>query len=169
MANTYILINSTTLGSNTTSDTSFTSIPNTYTDLVLLCSIRKTGGSTGYIRFNSDSATNYSDTYVGNDNGAASSGRDSNSNYGIVLLGDNSYTASTFGNLEIYISNYTSTSSKPFYSYGVAENNSASVNKLFVYANLYRGTSAISSITFHTLGDTYQSGSSFYLYGIKNS
>jgi hypothetical protein len=73
MASTYTLISSQVLGSNTASIT-FSSIPGTYTDLTLRVSARSDdAGQMDYLvtRFNSDSATNYSNTSLYGSGGAA--------------------------------------------------------------------------------------------------
>ena len=78
-------------------------------------------------------------------------------------------TASTFSNSEFYIPNYLSTNPKPSYIFSVTETSAERVDGMAVNAGLYRGTSAISSISISALGTGFVSGSSFYLYGIKNS
>jgi hypothetical protein len=58
---TYTLINSVTVGSGGAASMEFTSIPSTYTDLVVKISGRSdnTGSFANYLRFNSDSGNNY--------------------------------------------------------------------------------------------------------------
>ena len=75
MATTYEKIATTTLGSAAATIT-FSSIPATYTDLRLIfVPIVTTGNVYPVIRFNSDSASNYSWTYVSGNGTAAQSGR----------------------------------------------------------------------------------------------
>ena len=73
---TYTPIYTTTLASAAASYT-FSSIPSTYTDLVIAATGLTTAGTTLAMRFNGDTATNYSDTYLLGNAGAASSSRDS--------------------------------------------------------------------------------------------
>jgi hypothetical protein len=174
MATTNILISSNVLASNTASVT-FSSIPATYTDLVVKCSVRSiaTGPSaTLIVKFNADSTSNYSYTQLTGNSGGASSTRALSQTSGDLndSISGNSATAATFSSTEIYIPKYTSTGVKPYVAFTVAENNSVTLNDAFIktVANQYRGTSAISSIAF-TSADSFASGSSFYLYGIKNS
>jgi hypothetical protein len=127
-----------------------------------------------YIAFNSDTATNYSDTYLTTNNGTSgTSGRDTNGTIGYVGLTDgNNATANTFGNFELYISNYTASANKPYSSTTSLENNTANQGYAnWVLAGLWRNTAAITSITMTTDGAIYPwlSASSFYLYGISSS
>ena len=80
---TYTLISSQTLGS-ATSTLTFSNIPGTYTDLVLVVSGKSTaaGVQDGLaIRVNSDSGANYSATYMRGDGTSALSGRNSGDTY----------------------------------------------------------------------------------------
>ena len=175
MATTYTLISSTTLGSNQTTVT-FSSISSTYTDLVIRASLRATGS--GIVRniivtFNSDTANNYSDTQMQGTGSAAASQR--NFNQGNLIIASSltaaGATANTFSNFEMYIPNYLVSTNKPISSNSASENNATSAY-IIADAGLWRNTSAISSITFSpttSVGGDFVSGSSFYLYGIKNS
>ena len=169
---TYTLIASNTLSSSAASVT-FSSIPNTFTDLVLKGSSRSAGGNQAFailLRFNSDSATNYSDTTIEGSGSAASSYRESNSVYGYITNGNvgSSATANTFSNWELYLPNYTVNSNKPFADFSVTETN-ATAAKMSADAGLWRNTATISSIVLTDNGGNFVSGSSFFLYGIKNS
>jgi hypothetical protein len=172
MAATYVNITSTTLGSDT-SPVTFSSIPSTYTDLVLRISGRNTGsGAFGNVRiqFNGDTASNYSYVYMQGSGSAASAGRNSSVtqiqvNNGVDIGTD---TANTFANIELYIPSYTVSQHKPFYWFGATENN-ASTAYINSYANLWRNTAAISSISLFFNSFAFATGSTFYLYGIKNS
>jgi hypothetical protein len=168
MPSTYTLISSNVLTTTATSVT-FSAIPSTYTDLVLRCSTRGSTG-TGAIRvtFNGDTATNYSDTALIGNGSAASSSRDTSQNEGYAYNTNNftTYTANTFSNSEFYIPNYLVSANKPLSSFGVQETNDPAAG-MATTALLWRNTAAITSIT---LGITsFVAGSSFYLYGIKNS
>jgi hypothetical protein len=171
MPSTYTLISSNTLGSAAASVT-FSAIPSTYTDLVIKASIRTTAGgvASSYIfRLNGDTATNYSQTRIEGNGSSASSGRTSSTSLFVGYYPTASgATTNTFANHKIYIPNYLSTTSKQLSLFGVTENN-ATQSYIDEIALLYRGTSAISSIVFDGDGYNFVSGSSFYLYGIKNS
>ena len=173
MANTYTLISSNVLSSSAASVT-FSAIPATYTDLVLRSSVR--GSRTGffdlyYIELNSDTTTLYSNTYLLGNGSTASSSRGSNSS-GFPMFASPidtaNATSNTFSSNEMYIPNYTSTASKQISDFGALENN-ATAAEMRASAILYRNTSAISSIKLTPGVGTFDSGSSFYLYGLKSS
>ena len=120
MANTLIQIGSTvTVGSGGAASISFSSIPGTYTDLILKLSLRSsstTGGNRDYFMFriNGSSGTNYSNRYLYCiDAGAPVSGTQSAISYSSVYVTSSADgLVSTFGNAEIYFPNYTSSSAK---------------------------------------------------------
>jgi len=170
MALTYVLLGSTVLSGNQTTIT-FSSIPSTYTDLTLRVSARvdsASGSATVLVRFNSDSASNYSSTYLAGDGSSTYTSRASQTSYPLAVNGS-TFTANTFASVELYLPTYTSTASKPLYSTSIIENNGTE-GWLWSRAGLYRGTSAISSIVLtDNAAGNFISGSTFYLYGIKNS
>ena len=176
MPTTYTLISSNVLTSSAASIT-FSAIPATYTDLVLRVSARDDLAQVSEslkIILNSDTATNYSATYLTGNGSAAASGRDSGAGSAAQRMQgrfsvSNSATSSTFGNMEIYFSNYTSTGTKISSIFGVAETNATAAN-MAATASQYRGGSAISNIEITSIGGgNFVSGSSFYLYGISNA
>jgi hypothetical protein len=172
MATTYELISSNTLGSSAASVT-FSAIPSTYTDLVLKVSARNNDTGTSYFRvsMNGDTASNYSRTTLVGTGSAVSSGRDSNVTYGFsaLYLPSSSNTSNTFSSSELYFPNYNSTASKPVNIYSTEENNS-STSYMISAAGLYRGTNITSITCDESFGGLqFVAGSSFYLYGIKNS
>lgn len=175
MASSRYLITSTTLSSSAASVT-FSAIPSTYTDLVLKASIRASdAGATATIDLilNSDSSTNYSLTYLRGSGSAAASGRTSSAT--VINLGQsdgNGATSNTFANHEIYIPSYLISQNKPISAIGAQENNTSTAY-IESRAGLWRNTAAITSLQLQPtdvgLGINFVSGSSFYLYGIKNS
>lgn len=171
MAATYTLISSNVLSSSAASVT-FSAIPSTYTDLVIKMSLRTSAPSvaSSYIfRINGDTASNYSQTRIEGNGASASSGRTSSTTLFVGYYpASNNATANTFANQELYIPNYLSTTSKQL-SLDSAHETNATTAYIDAIAFLYRGTSPVSSITFEGDGYNFVSGSSFYLYGIKNS
>ena len=171
MATTYTLISSNTLSASAASVT-FSAIPSTYTDLVLRTSIRNDDTSSGYVffRFNSDSGTTYSNTRLQGTGSAASSARQSSVTYTAYYQSDTSGdTANTFANGELYIPSYTASQNKPVAYFSASETN-ATASIMATVAGLWSNTAAITSITVGNLSTLqFVSGSSFYLYGIKNS
>ena len=166
---TYTLISSNVLSSSAASVT-FSSIPATYTDLVLRLSARNNDGGGGVIRiyFNGDNtaSTGYSSTGLKGDGTSASSPRSTPASS--YAINTNSETANTFTSLEMYIPNYLATTSKQISVINVMENNATS-GEIKALALLNQNTT-ISSINIFTSGSlVFSVGSSFYLYGISNA
>lgn len=170
MALTYTPISSNILSTSAASIT-FSSIPSTYTDLIIKASARSTTASvwaniTTTINGNGTSAT-YTFTYMnGQQNTFTTSGR-GNQTVNDTLSG-NSTTANTFSSIEYYIPSYTVSQSKAFQVIGNINNNDGTNYAQNSSAYLYSNSTAISSITLAATG-SFAAGSSFYLYGIKNS
>jgi hypothetical protein len=171
MPSTYTLIASNTLSSSAASVT-FSSIPNTFTDLVLKVSARGTvAGTVSFIiRPNSSSASEYSRTALFGTGSSAGSFRNSNSGALLAYANPSDSTASTFSSIEFYFANYTASTTKPISSIVMMENN-ATAAEMYVLAQLWNNTTAISSLLIDASGSggNFASGSSFFLYGIKNS
>lgn len=174
MPATYTLIASNTLSSSAASVT-FSAIPATYTDLVLRMSSRQATSNTTdemVIRYNGITTTTYSTTTVNGQGSTTYSFRASNQTYfgDLGVSEGNSPTASTFGSVEIYIPNYTVAAHIPSSGTSAIENNSATNNWVGATAGLWRNNGPVSSISI-TAGSssTFNSGSSFFLYGIKSS
>ena len=170
MANTYTLIASNTLSSSAASVT-FSAIPNTYTDLILKISVRDTQTGTALnfrLDINSVSADN-SRTYILGDGASATSARNTANTFilGNSMVPAASATSNTFGNIEVYIPNYAGSTVKPVSIFGVSENN-ATTSYINATAGLHNRTAAISSLYIEA-NTNFVSGSSFFLYGIKNS
>ncbi len=169
MANTYQLIASNTLSTGASSIT-FSSIPQTYTDLVVRLSARCDAASVDRslgIRPNGSSANDSNTSLSGNGSTASSTRSTVDFNAG-RFTGANA-TANTFGSVEIYIPNYTVAQNKPMSVFGVAETNATTVT-MRVNALLWSNTAAITELTIDTdTAPLFVSGSSFFLYGIKNS
>ena len=163
------------VGAGGASTIDFTSIPSTYTDLVLKISCRVTGSS-GYTlsriraRFNGDTGNNYYNRLVYNNAtsvGSEASGASSGITYFYATAMDS--TASTFASSEVYISNYSATPRKSVSIESVTETNGAGVI-MSLNAGLWSTTSAINAISISdTNGFTFLQYSTAYLYGISNA
>jgi hypothetical protein len=175
MANTYTLIASNTLSTSASSIT-FSSIPATYTDLVLRLSARgdrAVGSASGvYITINGITTSTYSyRSLYGNGTSAASdnSGSVAPSAWGAFLIDQATSTANTFGNSEIYFPNYAGSSNKSMSIDSVYEQNGTDAYAYFT-AGLWSNTAAITSVKLEVnSGTNFVQYSNFYLYGIKNS
>jgi len=165
---TYTLISSNVLASSAASVT-FSSIPATYTDLVVKVSSRNTTSSVDITMGFNGVTTGYSDVILYGSGSAAASGVD-NVLAGVTGLLNNgsTYTASTFSNSEAYIPNYISSNYKPVSLNAVTENN-ATVAYSYLGAGLWSNTSSITSILIKPTSGSFVANSSFYLYGISNA
>jgi hypothetical protein len=161
---TYTPIATQTLNSSAASIT-FTSIPQTYTDLVIvgnyyvtfpsnrLSAIQVGNGSI-------DTGNNYSSTYFGGNGSSAFTGRDSNTS---AIYGPNHFGSYATGILNIQNYSNTSTNKTILTKGGTATGNTgASIG-------LWRNTAAINQIRWLPNGDEFGSGSTFTLYGISNA
>jgi hypothetical protein len=170
MPSTYTLIASNILSSSAASVT-FSAIPSTFTDLVVRFSCRvdrAVSDSTVQIYTNVSTSV-YSGIRLRGTGSVANSSTQS----GVASWQNNSInastsTANTFSSGELYIPNYLASANKPVSYSQVMEDNSTSA-LIFAIASLLSSATAISSITFDGLGFNLSAGSSFYLYGIKNS
>ena len=168
MANTYVLIASNTVGSGGASSVTFSSIPATYTDLIVKVSARSGIGSvadTMHVLFNS-STTTYTYKSLEGNGASASSGNTAN-NWAGTYPG-NGATASTFGNTEIYIPNYAGTTYKSYSVDSISETN-GTTTYADLDAGLWSTTTAISSVSIATDSNNFVQYSTFYLYGISKS
>ena len=155
MTATYEKIATTTLGSSQASVT-FSSISGSYTDLVLISDSTVASGSDGVrLRFNSDSGSNYSFTYMYGNGSSALSGRGTNS-----TSGDYNFIGTARSVNVCHIQNYSnSTTYKNYLSRG----NGGDI--VIAYVGLWRNTNAITNI--EIIGaSNLNTGSMFTLYGI---
>jgi hypothetical protein len=160
MAITYEPIATTTLGSDSAS-TTFSTIAGTYTDLVLIASMKGSlNDQSALLRFNTDTGSNYSQTTLIGTGSSAVSQRQSNQTSLRIGNGNSNTNYDTY---VVAINNYSNaTTYKTVLS-------RESVSSVLVSANvgLWRSTSAITSITILLGGGDLKSGSTFTLYGIK--
>jgi len=175
MPSTYTLISGSTLASSAASYT-FSSIPATYTELMLSVSTRDDyyGDYRNQIRitFNGSSTAVYSDTLLYAFFGSATVGSTRESSQAFIggsYSDASTATANTFNSTEYYIPSYTASQNKPVSITGGTENNVANDLAMSATAGLWRDTTAINSITLTPFSANFVTGSSFYLYGIKSS
>jgi hypothetical protein len=161
---TYSTIATTTLGSAANAYT-FTSIPTTYTDLVIVLNGQFTSGGNQYTQIqvgngSVDTGTNYSNTVLAGTGTSAVSGRDTGNNFAYATT-----LASTSGSTGVGLfnfMNYSNTSTfKTILSRGSDANGWAIAS-----AGLWRSTSAINTIKIFVGSGTFVAGSTFTLYGI---
>jgi hypothetical protein len=175
MANTFVKIASVTVGAGGASSIDFTSIPSTYTDLVVKVSARGSRTDQQFdtlnFVFNGNTSAVYTHRNIYGLNGSASSlnGVNVSDTGGMAYDGTNLATASTFGNAEIYIPNYAGSTNKSQSADSVSEGNSANGPIMALGTNLFAQTTAISSIKIQQGSGTIVQYSTATLYGIKNS
>lgn len=164
MASTYTPIATQTL-STTSSSVNFTSISGSYTDLIIVIVPKTTLDDTAArLRFNSDSGSNYSDTFIFGNGTTAGSGRHSNITYGRTHeYGD--FTTNGDGVLIVQMNNYSNTTT---YKNWLARSNRASKG-VDALVGLWRSTSAITAIEIYPSQSTWAAGSTFTLYGVKSA
>ena len=167
MATTYTLISSVTVGSGGAASMSFTSIPATYTDLVVLWSARTSSSQTSTnteISFNG-STSNISGRYLEGSGSGAGSG-----SYARFVGTDNAATStgSIFSNNMVYISNYAGSNYKPF-SADSGQENTTSQAQITLNGGLWSQGTVITSVTLTPATSSYVQYSTAYLYGISNA
>jgi len=175
MANTYVAIQTITVGSGGSSNIEFTSIPQTYTDLNVLVSGRTTTNGDTYgetdVSFNgAPSGTSFSwRQTLGSGGSASSQNGGSDSAIYIQWPTGSGATASAFGSSSIYIPRYTGSDYKSVSIDSVTANN-ASQSLQIMTAGLWSNTAAITSIRLTIVyGTAFAEYSTATLYGIKNS
>ena len=170
---TYSPIATVTLGS-ALSQVTFSSIPSSYTDLVLIVNVKAVSGQYPILKMllNGDAGANYSRTYLIGDGTSATSARASNQNQmypGPGSVSGISDGTNTFSTGIINLMNYSNTTTyKTVISRDANPTNTVTANgETGAFVNLWRNTAAINSILITTNnGNNYDVGSTFSLYGI---
>lgn len=167
---TYTPIATTTLSSNTTTVT-FSSIPTTYTDIVLQATMLQNGSATatnGFFQLNS-TTTGYSKTIMQGNGTTAISSRNTNMDRGYY---DMDPSATNWAFHTYHFMNYANTST---YKTVLSHQNLPTVG-VTVSVHLWQNTAAINSISVtasDNMGagsaDQFVAGSTFTLYGIASA
>lgn len=173
MAATYEPIATHTLGSSAASYT-FSSIPSSFTDLVLVTQTRNDSPfqyDDIWICFNGDTTNaNYSVTRLQGNGTSATSNYSTSSNDGAGtrswILSDNGAGSGIFGIGITHIMNYANTTT---YKTAISRSNTQANESVRAAVGLWRNTSAISSIKLSIRNETtnFIAGCTFTLYGIK--
>ena len=168
MATTYEAIATVTVGSGGAASIDFSSIPATYTDLVVKLSARNTtANGLVYFSFNGSTSSRSSRLLYGDGSSFGSVTYD-NTDPRAMIMNESGYTASSFGSGEMYIPNYAGSNNKSFSADSVQETN-ATLAYSYLMAGLWSNTAAITSITLTPNSGNFAQYSSATLYGIKNS
>lgn len=168
MANTFELISSYT-ATGTVATIDFTSIPSTYTDLLIdisaRCNASGTDRQTQLLKFNTSTANFSNKVLQGTGSGVSSYG---NTNAYAGVINATTSTASTFSNIQIYIPNYAGSTNKSYSVDSVFESNATSTIQE-LQAVLWSNTAAINAIQLYPNSGSFVQYTTAYLYGVKNA
>jgi hypothetical protein len=173
--NTYVALDKVTVGTATSSIT-FSSIPQGYTDLVLVVSAATTHtlSTFPYVQFNGDTSTNYSVTDLYGTGSATGSARESNSSLG--WIGFDVSISTTVGDNVTRVSfmNYSnSTTYKTWLSRADRASSALDYQGTNAVVGLWRSTAAVTSMTVKNrrsgVDYNFAAGSTFSLYGIASA
>jgi hypothetical protein len=160
----FTLIETKTLGTATTA-IEFTSIPQTFTDLLILFSLRGANPeATGFVTITMNGSTASITSRYLQGTGSAVGTFTSPANFAGDIAGGGS-TANTFNNLQIYIPNYTGATNKLYSVDAVGENNATAANQSMV-SGLRSNTDALTSVGILNTAANLVVGSTASLYGI---
>ena len=161
---TYDKIATQTLASAAASIT-FSSIAASWTDLRLVVVHLDSDTSNNFLRFNGDSGTNYSATYLYGNGTSASSFSITNRAYSDLGPITGSTTVPMLANIDIF--SYAGSTYKTTLTRLSEDYNGTGATSNIV--TLWRNTSAITSIVIGRTGGTYSTGTTATLYGIKSA
>ena len=153
---TYTALATVTLGTTATSVT-FSSIPATYRDLILIVDGAATGGVNGAIlRLNGDSGSNYTGVDAQGTGSSTGSGTSSGTSAEIGVAGTNRF---------VIVSQIMDSSATDKHKTFLSRHSSAG-DRVRMTASRYASTSAITSVLFSITGSTYVAGTTVSLYGV---
>lgn len=163
---TYTPIATTTLGS-ATNTVSFDSISGSYTDLIIIASIRMdnvgSGNQNTLIRFNDDSGANYNYMYILGDGSTVSSSRGPNATSLLVSSVGND-SANRYSTEIWQFNNYSNTTT---HKSAIMRHSVPFGNQVQAWAGLWRSTSAITKVSIIASSSAeFAADSTFTLYGI---
>jgi len=170
MATAWTAIASTTVGSGGAATVTFSSIPQTYKNLIIKVSARNARTDVvAELRWTvNGNSTSYSNRLIQGNGSTVSGGTTATTLFYSGEINASTSTASIFGSADIYIPDYTGGNYKNVSADTVSENNAASA-----YATLTNGlwsnTAAITSIAFYYGGLNWEQYSTFTLFGTNNS
>lgn len=163
---TYTLIASSVFGSANNSVT-FSSIPGTYTDLVLVCSIKADAGTpNARLLINNTTTPLASFTQLqGNGTAAASNFASGNAGTGGYLYGTyyNPLVTGSYKTITFNLIDYANTTT---YKTVLIRTSGAS-DAVEMMAGLWQSTNAITQLNISTGSNNFDTGSTFRLYGIE--
>jgi hypothetical protein len=169
--NTYTKIAGVTVGSGGSSTISFTSIPSTYTDLLVRISARSAtsaGATWNYIEIKPNGSSSNGTWRQLFGSGSSTGSSTLFTGFLAAYGNDSSSTSDTFGNSDTIILNYAGSNYKSMGNDAVTENNGTAAIASF-FATQWADTSAITSLSLVFGTGNFAQYSTATLYGIKNS
>lgn len=166
MASTYNPLATTTL-SSAASTVTFSTISGSYTDLVLISSIKSNTANQSSLLFSCNGVETgglYSGTMIYGTGSSAGSNRTSNQDYGTIFR--NIGLSPTSTTTQVFISQFMNYSNTTTFK-TVLHRSSVADSGLEANVSLYRSTSAITSIRVFAGTNDFGIGSMFTLYGIS--
>jgi hypothetical protein len=165
--NTYVAI-ATQTASGSASSITFSSIPQTYTDLIVIMNAGQASPSVNQTRLRvgngtADTGSNYSQTILFGNGSSANSAKDSNVDY---INFDYLAAPGISGDYNTVIANFMNYSNTTTYK-TILHRAGKATNGTDALVSLWRSTSAINIISlFTSAGNNWTAGSTFSLYGI---
>jgi len=155
---TYTPLATVTLGTSVSSVT-FSSIPSTYRDLILVFAGTRTGNNNVQYRFNSDTGTNYATVIAAGNGSGTTTGAES-----LSFLFSTSYTLQTDTQLNtiLQVMDYSATDKHKATLLRFSQAGSG----VSIAAGRWANTAAITSVQIYTGNNDFGSGSTFSLYGV---
>lgn len=160
----YEVISTTTVGTAAQTVT-LSSIPQTYTDLIVVINAQASVQSDLYLTFNGDTSAVYSNTTLFGDGTSAGSTRNSRGNAFMTLTYYGAVTTTAGNSVHtVNIMNYANTTTHKT----VLTRANAASSGVDASVGLWGSTAAITSMTFDLPSTrTFSTGSTFTLYGVK--
>ena len=155
------------VGSGGAASIDFTTIPSTYTDLVLVFSTRTSAASASgndILSINGSLSSFSGRRLYGSGSSAASDTVTTWSGF----TDANTATASTFGNTAIYFTNYAGSTNKS-YSIDTVQEQNGTTAYMGLAAGLWSNSAAINRLTLTPDSGNYVQYSTAYLYGVSNA
>lgn len=172
-ANTMTKISTVTVGSGGAASIAFTSIPATYTDIVIKYSARSTATGDNWqnvnVKINTDTGSNYTSKLLYGNGSAAGSDTSTTTFLKFMYAVFADATASVFGNGELYFAKYAGSIYKSMIADTVTENNATGSGSSIIglTTGLWSDNSAINAITLTPNSGSWAEHSTATLYGIK--
>lgn len=169
MALTYVAISTTTVGSTAVPSITFTNIPQTYSDLKIVCSSRddRAGTQNGVFVTINGSTANFASQemqFSGSGNGTSPQAARL-VGYSVSSTGTSNY----FTNFEIYIPDYTNTGVNKTLLSDCAQENNQQTAYLLYGAHLRSSTAAITEVALVPDTANFVQNTTATLYGIKRA